>query len=53
MTLTQWFIFFLIVQVIHFLGTFKLYEKAGRKPWEAAVPVYNAVVLMQIIGRPR
>lgn len=53
MTLLQWFIFFLAVQVIHFAGTWKLYEKAGRKPWEAAVPVYNAMVLMQIIGRPR
>lgn len=51
MTLTQWFIFFLAVQVIHFLGTWKLYHKAGRKPWEAAVPVYNAVVLMRIINR--
>ena len=53
MTLLQWFIFFLIVQVVHFAGTWKLYIKAGRKPWEAIVPVYNAVVLMQIIGRPR
>lgn len=53
MTLLQWFIFFLIVQVVHFAGTWKLYVKAGRKPWEAIVPVYNAVVLMQIIGRPR
>ncbi|MEL1243309.1 signal peptidase I [Flavobacterium sp. DGU11] len=53
MTLLQWFIFFLAVQVIHFAGTWKLYEKAGRKRWEAAVPVYNAVVLMQIINRPR
>lgn len=53
MTLLQWFIFFLAVQVLHFLGTWKLYEKAGRKPWEAAVPVYNAIVLMQIINRPR
>lgn len=53
MTLLQWFIFFLAVQVVHFLGTWKLYEKAGRKPWEAAVPVYNAMVLMQIIGKPR
>jgi signal peptidase I len=51
MTLVQWFIFFLAVQVIHFLGTWKLYVKAGRKPWEAAVPVYNAVVLMKIIRR--
>jgi len=52
MTLTEWFIFFLIVQVVHFAGTWKLYQKAGRKPWEAAVPVYNAIVLMKIINRP-
>jgi signal peptidase I len=53
MTFTQWFIFFLLLQVIHFLGTWKLYVKAGRKAWESAIPVYNAVVLMQIIGRPK
>ena len=51
MTLIQWFVFFLIVQVIHFLGTWKLYEAAGRKKWEAAIPVYNAVILMKIINR--
>ena len=53
MTITEWFIFFLIIQVIHFLGTWKLYVKAGRKSWEAIVPIYNAVVLMQIINRPK
>ena len=53
MTFTQWFLFFLAVQLIHFLGTWKLYVKAGRKAWEAAVPVYNAVVLMKIINRPK
>lgn len=52
MTITQWFIFFLAVQVVHFLGTWKLYVRAGRHAWEAAVPVYNAVVLMKIIHRP-
>jgi signal peptidase I len=52
MTLYLWFVFFLAVQVIHFLGTWKLYESAGRKRWEAAIPVYNAIVLMKIIGRP-
>lgn len=50
---TQWIIFILIIQVIHFLGTWKLYVKAGRKAWEAAVPIYNAIVLMQIINRPK
>ncbi|HET7360975.1 MAG TPA: DUF5684 domain-containing protein, partial [Salinimicrobium sp.] len=52
MTLTEWFLFFLFIQLIHFLGTWKLYKKAGKKPWEAAVPVYNAVILMKIIKRP-
>ncbi|MFN7098981.1 MAG: signal peptidase I [Flavobacterium sp.] len=52
MTAYQWFVFFLIVQLIHFLGTWKLYVAAGRKSWEAAIPVYNAIVLMKIIGRP-
>ena len=52
MTLIQWFIFFLIIQIVHYLGTWKLYEKAGRKSWEAAIPVYNAIVLMKIIDRP-
>src|SRR6187402_3611195 len=52
MTLYNWFVFFLAVQVIHFLGTWKIYESAGRKRWEAAIPVYNAIILMKIIGRP-
>ncbi len=49
---TQWIIFILLIQVIHFLGTWKLYVKAGRKAWEAAIPVYNGIVLMKIINRP-
>ncbi len=52
MTITQWFIFFLMVQIVHFAGTWKMYEAAGRKRWEALVPVYNAIVLMKIINRP-
>ncbi|HPF11719.1 MAG TPA: signal peptidase I [Flavobacteriaceae bacterium] len=52
MTLFGWFLFFLVVQAIHFLGTWKLYVAAGRKAWEAALPIYNAVVLMKIINRP-
>lgn len=50
---TGWIIFILIIQVIHFLGTWKLYVKAGRKWWEAAIPVYNAIILMKIINRPK
>ena len=53
MTLIQWILFFLSLQVIHFLGTWKLYRAAGEKPWKAIIPVYNALVLMKIIRRPK
>jgi len=52
MSIYQWFLFFLLIQIVHFLGTWKLYETAGRKRWEALIPVYNAIVLLKIIGRP-
>lgn len=52
MSLYYWFLFFLAIQIIHGLGTWKLYEKAGRKSFEAFIPVYNAIILMKIINRP-
>ena len=52
MTFSEWLIFILIIQVVHFLGTWKLYKSAGRQAWEAAVPIYNAIVLFKIINRP-
>ena len=52
MDVTQWIIFFFVIQVLHGLATWKLYIKAGRQAWEAFVPVYNAIVLMKIINRP-
>lgn len=53
MTFTEWLLFFIGIQAIHFLGTWKLYVKANRKAWEAAIPIYNGIVLMKIINRPK
>ena len=52
MSVQGWLLFVLLVQVIHGLGTWKLYVKAGRQAWEAFVPIYNAIILMKIINRP-
>ncbi|KEZ93338.1 signal peptidase I [Nonlabens ulvanivorans] len=52
MSWTGWLIFFLVLQVVHALGTWKMYVAAGRKAWEAFVPVYNAVIFMKILNRP-
>ena len=52
MTIFQWFIFFLIIQLVHGLGTWKLYKSAGYKSFYSFIPIYNALVLMKIIKRP-
>ena len=33
-------------------GAWKVFEKAGKPGWAALVPVYNAVVLVEIVGKP-
>jgi len=52
MTGIEWLLFIGLVQLVHFLGTWKLYKIAGYQPWLALVPIYNAVILMKIINRP-
>ena len=53
MEISGWLLFILFVQILHGIGTWKLYVKANRKAWEAFVPVYNGIVLMQMINRPK
>ncbi|WP_425616726.1 DUF5684 domain-containing protein [Anatilimnocola sp. NA78] len=40
----------LIVGII--AGMWKIFEKAGKPGWAAIIPIYNAVVLLEIIDRP-
>lgn len=53
MEMTAWIITVLIISTLHAICTWKLYLKAGKKAWQAFVPVYNGIVLMQIINRPK
>ena len=52
MTLSQWALFVLLCQILMFVKLWKLYKKAGYAPYFAAVPIYNSVILLRIIGRP-
>jgi len=49
----KWLVYFICVQIVHFIATWKLYSKAAEKPWKALIPIYNAFVLMRIINRPK
>ena len=47
-----YFIFVLIVAVILIIGFWKIFTKAGQPGWAAIIPIYNIIVLLEIIGRP-
>lgn len=52
MTFTELLLYGLLLQVLHFVGTWKLYKRAGVPIWQALVPFYSFWQLMKITGRP-
>ncbi|HUS26696.1 MAG TPA: DUF5684 domain-containing protein [Nevskiaceae bacterium] len=42
----------LVVAVVLIASMWKMFTKAGKPGWAAIVPIYNLIVLLQIIGRP-
>lgn len=38
--------------VLMIVGLWKVFTKAGKPGWAAIIPIYNQVVLLEIIGRP-
>jgi hypothetical protein len=42
----------LAIGVVMIASLWKVFAKAGQPGWAAIVPIYNAVVLLQITGRP-
>lgn len=46
------FLFFLGYLVLMVISLWKLFEKAGKEGWAALIPIYNLIVLLQIVGKP-
>ncbi len=47
------FIFFTAIMVFFIVCTWKIFKKAGKEGWECIVPIYNVIVFLDIIKRPR
>lgn len=45
-------IVWLAVVVLMVVGMWKVFEKAGKPGWAAIVPIYNVVVLLEIVKKP-
>ena len=42
----------LAMLVVMIVSMWKVFAKAGQPGWAAIVPIYNLIVMLQIIGRP-
>jgi hypothetical protein len=42
----------LIAWVITIVGMWKTFEKAGKPGWAAIIPIYNVIVMLEIVGKP-
>jgi len=52
MNVVEFALFFIILIVLPYVGLWKLFEKAGESGWKAIIPVYNALVMIRLSGRP-
>jgi hypothetical protein len=43
---------YLALIIVMIVGMWKTFEKAGKPGWAAIIPIYNMIVLLEIIGRP-
>jgi len=45
-------IFYLAIIVLWIVGMWKVFEKAGKPGWAAIIPIYNLIILLEIVGKP-
>ena len=45
-------IVYLLILILMIAGMWKVFEKAGKPGWAAIIPIYNIIVLLQIVGKP-
>lgn len=49
---TGMLILWLAVFILIIAGIWKIFSKAGKPGWASIVPIYNTIVLLEIVGKP-
>jgi len=40
------------IAILTLVGFWKVFEKAGKPGWASIVPIYNLIILLEIVGKP-
>lgn len=46
------FLIYLVIIVVFIASMWKIFTKAGKPGWAAIIPIYNLIVLLEVVGRP-
>ena len=46
------YIIFIALSIVTLVATWKIYKKAGKPGWASIVPIYNYIVLIEIVELP-
>ncbi|PJJ83839.1 DUF5684 domain-containing protein [Mucilaginibacter auburnensis] len=42
----------LIIGILTIIGLWRTFQKAGKPGWAAIIPIYNYIVMLEIVGKP-
>ena len=45
-------IFYLVILALMIASMWKVFTKAGKPGWASIIPIYNLIVLLEIVGKP-
>lgn len=45
-------VFYLAIIILLIAAQWKIYSKANQPGWASLIPIYNIIVLLQIVGKP-
>ena len=43
---------YLVFAVVIIIALWKMFEKAGKPGWASIIPIYNIIIMLEIIGKP-
>ncbi len=46
------FFFMVLILLIYIAAMWRIFEKAGKPGWASIIPIYNLIVLLEIVGKP-
>lgn len=51
MAMVMMLLYFAVI-IVSIVGMWKVFEKAGKPGWASIIPIYNVIVMLEIVGKP-